>query len=364
MQELAIDTSISFGDFDLRVNDSFSLEGITALFGPSGCGKSTLLRIIAGYEENSQGKIEFDKQCWQGNDGSNFMPPHQRGVGFVFQNAGLFAHLSVIKNLQYADMRSQNESPKIDLDSVVAALDLHSLLDRQPNSLSGGETQRVAIARALLARPQLLLMDEPLAALDFKRKARIIPLIEKLPTTFGIPVVYVTHAIEEVVHLASRMIVLANGRVMAEGPVAEILERQDIQSVIGRFEAAALINARVSRHIKSYHLTEVDCAGVGIIMPYIDLALGTSVRLRIRARDVSLALNRPEGISIQNILPGTIVEIIEEPETAFAEALVDIGGVRLRARISRKSVADLELVVGKAVFTLIKSISFDRRALG
>ena len=364
MPELEIDSSISFGDFDLRVNDCFSLEGITALFGPSGCGKSTLLRIIAGYENNSHGKIEFDGHCWQSKDSSIFMPPHKRSVGFVFQNAGLFAHLSVLKNLQYADKRSQNENSKIDLDSVVAALDLHSLLERQPTSLSGGETQRVAIARALLARPKLLLMDEPLAALDFKRKARIIPLIEKLPTTFGIPVIYVTHAIEEVAHLANRMIVLAGGRVVAEGPVGEILERHDIQSIIGRFEAAALINAKVSRHIKPYHLTEVDCDGVVITMPYVDLALGTPVRLRVRARDVSLAIKRPEGISIQNILPGTIVEIIEEAETAFAEALVDIGSVRLRARISRKSVAELDLKIGKQVFALIKSISFDRRALG
>lgn len=364
MPQLKIDISIGFGDFNLDVQNSLSIDGITALFGPSGGGKSTLLRIIAGYEDNSDGQIIYDEDCWQDSGRDKFVPPHLRGVGFVFQNARLFPHLTVLKNLQYADRRSQNYNGRIDLANVIDALDLSNLLQRQPTSLSGGETQRVAIGRALLARPSLLLMDEPLAALDFKRKAKILPLIEKLPSIFEIPVIYVTHAIEEVVHLASRMIVIAKGRIVAEGPVGEIMQRHDIQSIIGRFEAASLVDAKVSNHIEAYHLSEVDCGGATLSMPYIDLPLGTNIRLRIRARDISLAVERPQGISIQNILPGTIVEILEEEATAFAEIMVDIGGARLRARITRKSTAELNLVVGKSVFALIKSISFDRRALG
>jgi len=250
------------------------------------------------------------------------------------------------------------------LESVIAALDLSALLHRQPMSLSGGEVQRVAIARALLTRPKLLLMDEPLAALDFKRKAKILPLIEKLPITFGIPVIYVTHAIEEVARLANRMAVMANGQIVAEGPVGDVMARHDIQSIIGRFEAASLINARVTKHIEAYHLSEVECGETTLIMPHIDLAIGTEIRLRIRARDVSLAVTRPEGISIQNVLPGTITEIIEEKETAFAEVMVDVGGACLRVRITRKSAAELALEVGQPVYALVKSISFDRRALG
>ncbi len=363
MAKLEIDTSIEFDDFNLNIDQKFSIEGITALFGPSGGGKSTLLRIIAGFEGSARGKIAFEGEYWQDGNGVNFVPPHRRGIGYVFQNARLFPHLSVLKNLQYADRRSENINEQITLNSVIEALDLSALLPRQPLSLSGGEAQRVAIARALLARPKLLLMDEPLAALDFKRKARILPLIEKLPLRFGIPVIYVTHAIEEVVRLASRMIVLDGGKIAAEGPIGEIMERHDIQSIIGRFEAASLISGKISRHIEAYHLSEVECGDAVLTMPYIDLSVGTEIRLRIRARDVSLALTRPEGISIQNILSARVLEIIEEQEAAFAEIIVDAGGTRLRARITRKSVAELKLEIGMPIFALVKSISFDRRAL-
>ncbi len=363
MIPLQIETQISFGGFDLSVDETFSLAGITALFGPSGGGKSTLLRIIAGFENAARGRISFGENNWQNQDQASFVAPYRRGVGYVFQDARLFSNLSVRGNLEYADKRSGKLSSSITLDNVVAALDLSSLLQRQPGSLSGGEMQRVAIGRALLARPQLLLMDEPLAALDFKRKAKILPLIEKLPTMFDTPVIYVTHAIEEVMHLADGMIALADGRIIAHGPIDDMLARNEVQSIIGRFEAAALVNATISSHDKVFRLTELDCAGTRIKMPFANLKIGSKVRVRIRARDVALALKRPEGTSIQNILPGNIAEIIEEKDTAFAEIIVDIGGARIRARITRKSVAEMKLAVGTAVFALVKSISFDRRAL-
>jgi molybdate transport system ATP-binding protein len=229
--------------------------------------------------------------------------------------------------------------------------------------LSGGERQRVAIGRTLLTRPRLLLMDEPLAALDLTRKAEILPYIERLPQAFHVPVIYVTHTIDEVTRLADRMLALSSGRVVTYGPVAESLERLDLQAVTGRFEAGVVLTARVTKHDDRFRLTHLDHHGQDIIMPMADLAIGDDVRLRIRARDVALATQRPTGISVRNILSGTIAEIAEESDTAFAETLVDIGHAKIRARVTRSAVAELELAPGKLVFALVKSISFDRRAL-
>jgi len=363
MTELAVDVRIAFGTFDLDLNHRFALDGITALFGPSGCGKTTLLRIVAGLERNARGRIRFGDETWFDDDARIFVPLHKRGVGYVFQDTRLFPHLSVAGNLRYAARRSAGIASPIDTASVVAALDLAPLLKRWPPSLSGGERQRVAIGRSLLTRPRLLLMDEPLAALDIQRKAEILPYIERLPDTFGVPVIYVTHAIDEVARLAQRMVVLSAGRKFAEGPVAEILERLDLQPMTGRFEAGVLLTARVAGHDPAFRLTRLDLHGQTLDMPMLDLPVGSEVRLRVRARDVSLAIERPRGISVRNILSGILARIEEEPETAFAETLVDIGGARLRARITRAAVAELSLVPGAPVFALVKSIAFDRRAL-
>ena len=205
-------------------------------------------------------------------------------------------------------------------------------------------------------------MDEPLAGLDIQRKAEILPYIEKLPSTFGVPVIYVTHSIDEVARLAQRMVVLTAGRKVAEGTVTEVLERLDLQSATGRFEAGVVLTARVVAHDVTYRLTRLDHHGQTIDMPMADITIGSEDRLRIRARDVSLATERPKGISVRNILAGSIVQIEEEAETAFAETLVDIGGARLRARITRAAVAGF-LCSGSPVFALVKSVAFDRRAL-
>ena len=364
MAELDLDVRLDFGTFDLTLSDRFVLEGITALFGPSGCGKSTLLRIIAGLERNAQGRIAFRGETWLDDERRIFAPPHTRGVGYVFQDTRLFPHLSVEGNLRYAARRSAAVKSRIDVANVVEALDLASLLPRRPASLSGGEKQRVAIGRTLLSRPQLLLMDEPLAALDIQRKAEILPYIEQLPETFGVPVIYVTHTMEEVARLAQQIIVLAAGRKVAYGPVTEVLERLDLHAATGRFEAGVVLTARVVGHDDRFRLTRLDLHGQSIDMPMTDLGIGSEIRLRVRARDVSIATERPRNISVRNILRGSIVRIEEEPETAFAEMLVDIGGARLRARVTRAAVDDLSLAVGMPVFALVKSIAFDRRALG
>jgi molybdate transport system ATP-binding protein len=371
MTELSLDIRISFGAFDLELAHRMPLEGITALFGPSGCGKSTLLRIIAGLERGARGRVSFGGETWQseawqngtwrGGPGAEFVPAHRRGVGYVFQDARLFPHLTVAGNLRYAEKRSRAGDARMDMNSVVQALDLAPLMERRPSSLSGGERQRAAIGRTLLTRPRLLLMDEPLAALDMNRKADILPYIERLPGTFGVPVIYVTHNIDEVARLAGQMIVLSSGRKVAGGPVQEVLERLDLQPAIDRFESGVVLTARVTDYDPRYGLTHLDHAGQTIVMPMGGMPVGSDVRLRIRARDVSLATKRPEAISVRNILSGTIGRIVEEPGTAFAETLIDIGGARLRARITREAVADLALEPGKPVFALVKSISFDGR---
>lgn len=361
MTDLKLDVRVAYKDFTLEVAQDFPGQGITALFGPSGGGKSTLLRIIAGFERGASGRVTYGDEVWLGD--RSFMAPHRRGVGYVFQDARLFPHLDVEGNLRYAVRRSNGIDDRIGIDDVIAALDLQPLLSRRVGALSGGERQRVAIGRTLLTRPRLLLMDEPLAALDVRRKAEILPCIERLPDRFGVPVIYVTHAIDEVVRLARDMVVLEAGRKTVAGPVEDVMERLDIRSAIGRFEAGAVLTARVAAHDRRFHLTRLDHHGQALEMPMIDLPVGGDIRLRVRARDVALATARPANISVRNILSGTVSEIVEEPDTAFAEAQVDIGGAKLRARITRAAMAELGLAPGTPVFALVKSISFDRRMI-
>ncbi len=358
---LSLDIKLRREGFSLEVAHGFEPSGITALFGASGAGKSTLLRVIAGLETAATGRVVFDGDPWQ--DGKHFLPAHKRGVGYVFQDARLFEHLDVAGNLHFAEKRSKGMG-EIGFDAVVKTLDLAPLLKRNITGLSGGERQRVAIGRTLLTRPRLLLMDEPLAALDHNRKAQLLPYIANLPEAFGLPVIYVTHALEEVTRLADQMLVLAAGKLLATGGVSETLLRLDIGEASGRFEAGAVVNAVVSGQDQRFHLTQLTVAGQPMSMPASALNTGEPLRLRIRARDVAIAVQRPEGMSIRNILSGKIVEIVQEADTAFAEVLLDIGeGQRLRARLTRASVAELELAVGQRVFALIKSVSFDRRVL-
>jgi len=361
MAELLVDVRVRYPEFELDVAQSFSGEGITALFGPSGCGKSTLLRVIAGFERGAEGRVTFGEETWL--DGRSRVAPHRRGVGYVFQDARLFPHLTARGNLDYAHRRAARTPAHYSFDDVVEVLDLVPLFGRRAGQLSGGERQRVAIGRTLLARPRLLLMDEPLAALDTRRKGEILPYIARLPIAFGIPIVYVTHALEEVTQLGDRIVALAAGRVVATGGVAETLERLDLSDVQGRFEAGTMLLGRVTGHDHALHLTRVDLGGAVLELPEIGLKEGAGIRLRVRARDVSLARSRPEGLSIRNILDARVLAIASETETAFAEVLLDIGGQHLRARITRAAVQDLGLAEGQPVFALIKSVSFDRQAL-
>ncbi len=362
MSELSVDIRLSYREFELGVSHSFAGQGITALFGPSGCGKSSLLRVIAGFEGRAIGRIALGTEAWQ--EGRQFVPPHLRGVGFVFQDARLFQHLSAKGNLDYAHRRAAKEPAHYSFGDVVDALDLGPLFNRSAAQLSGGERQRVAIGRTLLARPRLLLMDEPLAALDTRRKAEILPYIAQLPKIFCLPVIYVTHALEEVTQICDRIVALDAGRVVAAGGVAETLERLDMAGVQGRFEAGVILSGRVAGQDAILRMSRVDLGhGTMFEVPEIGLDEGAAVRLRVRARDVSLALARLEGLSIRNQLPASVVAITPEPDTAYAEVLLDLGNQHLRSRITRAAVQDLGLTAGQNVVALIKSVAFDRQAL-
>jgi len=362
-ETLTVRVELRFSGFDLNVSEELRLDGVTALFGPSGSGKSTLLRAIAGFETPASGRIGIGNRPWFDSESSVNTPPHLRPVGFMFQDARLLSHLDVAGNLDFADKRSDHREAGFSRADVLAALDLASLLDRRTGSLSGGERQRVALARTLLTRPALLLLDEPLAALDIDRKTEILPYLEQLPKRFGIPTIYVSHAIDEVVQLADQVLVLAAGRVQAYGPTASIVERLDLQPLTGRFEAGVVLDAQVMKHDPRLALTHVDLGGETLVMPIIEqLDPGDAIRLRIRARDVALAVERPNRISIRNILPGTVSEITPEGDTAFAEVFVALQGSRIRARLTRAAVEDLQLTRGAQVFALIKSVSFDRRS--
>lgn len=362
MNDLSVDMRVDFPGFALEVVHGFEGQGLTALFGPSGCGKSTLLRVIAGFETRARGRLTYGDEVWL--DGRRGMTPHRRGVGYVFQDTRLFPHLSVRGNLDYADKRAADLPARYGFDDVVNALDLGPLFPRGATTLSGGERQRVAMGRALLSRPRLMLMDEPLAALDTRRKGEILPYIARLPGVFGVPVIYVTHAIEEVTQLADRIVALEAGRVVAAGGVAETLERLDLAGVQGRFEAGAVLAGHVVAQDSDMHLTRVDLgSGQSLEVPEIRVPVGEAVRLRVRARDVALALARPAGVSIRNMLEAEVLRVEVEAETAYAEVLLALGGQHLRARVTRAALRDLEVVPGQKLVALFKAAAFDRQAL-
>lgn len=349
------------GSFALEVSFEAPARGVTALFGPSGCGKTTTLRCMAGLQR-LRGRLRIGGQTWQDSAAGVFRPVHARPIGYVFQEASLFAHLSVRENLSYGARRAAGEpTPGLDFDDVVELLGIGRLLERPPTRLSGGERSRVAIGRALLARPQLLLMDEPLTGLDRESKDDILPYFDALHRELTMPIIYVSHDIAEVAQLADHMVVMSGGRVVFTGSTAAALERLDLAPLNEPFEASVVLTARVVEQQHRFHLTLVAHDGQLLAIPAISVAVGTDVRLRIRTRDVSVATRRPEGISIRNVLTGRIAEIVEEPETAFAETLIDLGGAKLRARLTREAVADLGLTRGMAVYALIKSITFDGR---
>jgi len=350
------------GEFTLDVDFAAPGTGITALFGRSGSGKTSIIRAIAGGLKPDQGRIAFaDRIFFDSNLGIN-LPVHERRIGYVFQDSRLFPHLSVRRNLAYGMNRARGERI-IRLDPVVELLGLGHLLGRRTHNLSGGERQRVAIGRALLAQPSLLLMDEPLSSLDPPRKAELMHYIEMLRDEFEIPIVYISHAFNEVVRLANHLLVIDAGRVVRSGGLLELASDPQLSPLIGRFEAGSVIECTVLRHDNDVALSTLAFAGGQLRVPGVELPVGERLRVRIRARDVALSLSRPMDVSITNRLPGKIVMITRQ-EGPYSEVTIDVGGAVLRSLITRESASRLGLEPGIPVWALVKTVSFDSRSVG
>lgn len=354
---VSVDIRHRQGDFNVEAR--FEGSGrLTALFGPSGSGKSTLINLIAGLIRPNEGRIEVDGKVLVDRRAGIWVPRHKRRIGMVFQDARLFPHMSVRSNLLYGRWFTPAAERYMEMDAIVDLLGIGALLERNPSKLSGGEKQRVAIGRALLSSPRLLLMDEPLAALDEARKGEILPYIERLRDGMKIPIVYVSHSVAEVARLASDVVVLAQGRVVASGPVTEILQRLDLLPPSERGEGGSLVDAAVLRHDDALSMSVLSSAAGELHVPRLAAAIGQPVRLRIRARDVMIATERPKGLSALNILAGSIAGIADGAG-GEREVRIDCNGVSVLARITEQSRQALALAPGLPVYAVIKTVSFD-----
>lgn len=339
--------------FTLDVDLDLPGRGITALFGPSGSGKTTLLRCVAGLERSPGGVLTIDGQPWQ--DNGIFIPTHKRPLGYVFQEASLFPHLTARGNLEYGMKRVSERERRVAMDRAVELLGIGHLLDRLPDGLSGGERSRVGIARALLTSPRLLLMDEPLAALDLARKNEILPYLERLHDELEIPLLYVSHSPDEVARLADHIVVIEAGRAVAQGPLIETLARIDSPIRLGE-DTGVVLDGTVVERDANWHLVRVEFAGGSLWVRDTGHALDRHVRVRILARDISIALE-PQHSSILNTLPAAVIEIADETHPALALVKLRVGQSSLIARLTRRSAAALGLGPGRPVFAQIKAVA-------
>ncbi len=336
-------------------------SGVTALFGPSGSGKSTIIRLIAGLEPPTEGRIEVGGDVLVDTQAARQVAAHRRRIGLVFQDALLFPHLSVAANLAYGDWFNRRGPRHITRDPVIEVLGIGHLLKRRPDTLSGGERQRVAIGRALLMNPRLLLMDEPLASLDQARKREILPFIERLRDQFGIPILYVSHAVEEVARLAATVVKLEAGRVVAAGKPAEVLGPASLAKAASRFEAISILSAPIKHHLPDYGVTVLDHPAGEIVVPgRLEPSAGPA-RVVIQATQVTLSVGRPGNISIRTALNGTITRL-EVDDGPFALVTLRLrGGEMLQAYATRLATDGLGLDVGDEVQALVKAVSIDER---
>jgi len=355
---LTVDVTKATASFTLSARFT-GAGGVTALFGRSGAGKTTLVNLVAGLARPDRGAIRLDDTVLIDTERRIDLPVHRRRVGYVFQEGRLFPHLSVRSNLTYGQRLADRAARWGSFDHVVDLLGIASLLDRRPAALSGGEKQRVAIGRALLASPRILLMDEPLASLDAARKAEILPYIERLRDDMKLPIVYVSHAVEEVARLADTLVLLADGKVVAAGSVNDVFSRLDLRPLTGQFEASVVLTARVVACDPATGTTVLDHPGGRLAVGLLPQPVGATARLRVRARDVALAVGDVGKLSIRNRLAGTVAEIAEG-SGQVVEVRLDVGGAPLIARITQGAARDLDLSVGRPVVALIKSTAFDR----
>src|SRR5215813_6080524 len=358
-KEIHAEFRSTLGKFTLEAVFTVPATGITMLFGPSGCGKTTVLRCIAGLIHIKDGLCDIAGEVWQKRSGA-FVPTHKRALGYVFQEASLFPHISVRKNLLFGAPNKKHDGPIIDFDEVVDLLGIHALLDRSPRNLSGGERQRVGIGRALLAQPKVLLMDEPLSALDRRTKGEILPFIEKLRDHFALPIFYVTHDMTEVERLADQMVLLDKGHVVAVGPLAEL--QADPNSMLATSqEAAVSLRGVIEEAEARFGLVRVSLLGGHILLvPSASGTVGDQIRVRILATDISLAREPPGHSSILNVLPARVVAMrpLDRYEVLAVVGLGEQGdGARLLSRVTLKSWTELGLAEGQNVYVQVKYVS-------
>jgi molybdate transport system ATP-binding protein len=345
---------LDYPDFRLDVDLCLPGRGVSALFGHSGSGKTSLLRCMAGLQRPSLGRLWVAGECWQ--EGRHFLPVHRRPIGYVFQEASLFPHLSAQGNLEYGWKRSRTALSRTDLAQIIDLLGLAPLLQRRPDQLSGGERQRLAIARALAVGPRLLLMDEPLSALDLPRKREILPYLQRLHDSLEIPILYVTHSPDEVARLADHLVVLEQGRVLAQGPLVETLARIDLPIRLGE-EAGVVIEGQVVERDQRWGLARVAFAGGSLWVRDAGLALHQNLRLRALARDLSLTLEQQTGTSILNHLQGVVSQLQAGEHPSQMLVRVEVGATPFVVRLTARSAAALDLAPGKPIWLQIKSVA-------
>lgn len=358
---------LAFGEasdnrFTLHVDTTLAASGVTAIVGPSGSGKTTLLRCIAGLLRAEQGRCVVAGERWQ--DNGLFVPVHKRAVGYVFQEASLLAHLTTKGNLDYAAKRAHRRVPNGFFEHVIETMDIGGLLSRQPDQLSGGERQRVAIARTLLVAPSILLMDEPLASLDSARKQEIIPYLERLHESVDIPVIYVSHSMDEVARIADDVLVLEDGRVHTQGNLETVFSQLDLPMGTAD-ETSAILQAHVAERDERWHLSRVELAGGQSLWTRDDGdEPGQAVRLRVLARDISLSLSADDESSILNRLRAEVIDVAPDHDEAMALVQLKLGSNLssdvLIARITQRSVTHLKLRAGQALWAQIKSVAIVR----
>lgn len=341
--------------FTLEADLQLPARGVTALFGPSGSGKTTLLRCMAGLDRPPEGLLSVQGEVWQGP--GQWLAAHRRPIGYVFQDANLFPHLSVRDNLRFGLSRLRQQGRPADLQAAIELLGIEHLLQRMPAGLSGGERQRVGMARALAVQPRLLLMDEPLASLDLQRKQEVLPYLERLRDELALPMVYVSHAPDEVARLANHLVVMAAGRVVAQGPLADTLARTDLPIRLGE-DTGVVLQGEVAERDAQWQLCRVAFAGGSLWARDAGLPVGRPVRLRVLARDVSLTTTQPQDTSITNVLPGVVADVADEAaHPSLALARVQVGPAVIVARLTRRSVSLLALQPGQPVWVQIKSVA-------
>lgn len=356
MSDIRVRLQLERAAFTLDVDLRLPPDGITVLFGPSGCGKTSVLRCIAGLERARAALVQVQGEAWQDDAAGVFVPTWRRSLGYVFQESSLFEHLDVDANLRFGLRRSQSSAGAALLDEVIGLLGIGDLLRRRPSDLSGGERQRVAIARALATQPRLLLLDEPLAALDHARKQEALPWLERLRTHARTPMVYVTHAVQELARLADHVVMLEQGQVRAQGPLAQVLSSLDHPALDGE-EVGAVLAGEVVERDPQWHLSRLRFDGGSLWLRDTGLALGQSARLRVLASDVSLSIVEPSQSSIVNVLRGHVDAFAADGHPSQLLVRVRIGASVLLARLTARSFNLLQLAVGRAVWIQVKSVA-------